>query len=370
MDPLLPVLLVGVLILVVLVGLLIQRAFSQRGQNQAMLMLQSQIHASAQQSAAQMELLRTSLQGINSQMDQSLASTRQQVGDRLDGAARVIQQVSRQLGELGESTRQLFVLGKDISTLQEALRSPKLRGAFGELFLADLLSQILPPRHFRLQHAFQGGEIVDAVIHLAGGMVPVDSKFPFDNFRRLVEAEDESTRKTARKQFLRDVRTHVDAIASKYIRTDEGTFDFAMMYIPAENIYYEAVIQPEEPGQEAGLLSYALKKRVIPVSPNSFYAYLQTILLGLKGMQIEENARQIMDHLTRLQKELEKFTDAFRILGRHLDNAAKQFQEAQTRLGKIEDKVGQVDGVVRGLKPGEAAGELSAPLVTGGEDPR
>src|SRR5205814_10582584 len=139
--------------------------------------------------------------------------------------------------------------------------------------------------HFRLQHQFKYGDVVDAVILIGANFVPVDSKFPLENFRRVVDAATESERIAARKQFLRDVKKHVDAIATKYILCDEGTYDFALMYVPAENVYYETIIK-EDNGEDRQLFSYALAKRVIPVSPNSFYAYIQTILLGLRGMKV------------------------------------------------------------------------------------
>ena len=137
----------------------------------------------------------------------------------------------------------------------------------------------------------------------------------------------------------------MDAIAQKYIRTDEGTFDFALMYIPAENVYYEAIIKEEDLGTEGALFSYALARRVIPVSPNSFYAYLQTILLGLKGLRVEESAREIINHLARLNQEFDRFSDSFRLVGDHLENSLKKYEEAQKRLLKVEGKMDQLDGL-------------------------
>src|SRR5437870_12575593 len=194
----------------------------------------------------------------------------------------------------------------------------------GELFLNDLLAQILPPEHFRLQHHFKNGDAVDAVILIGANFVPVDSKFPLENFRRVVEAATESERIAARKQFLRDVKRHVDAIATKYILCDEGTYDFALMYVPAENVYYETIIK-EDVGEDRQLFSYALAKRVIPVSPNSFYAYVQTILLGLRGMKVEERAQEILGELSRLRGDFAKIQENFRVLGRHLANASGSY---------------------------------------------
>ncbi|HMP76513.1 MAG TPA: DNA recombination protein RmuC [Kiritimatiellia bacterium] len=299
----------------------------------------------------QVEGLRQSLTTLQGQVVTSLDGNRRAMDERLDGAARVINDVRQNLGQLTEKTQRLAEIGKDIASLQDILRSPKLRGNIGELFLGDLLAQILPPDHFRMQHAFQGGEIVDAVVILKAGMVPVDAKFPLENFQRVVASATEDEKKTHRRVFMQDVKKHIDAIAKKYIRTDEGTFDFALMYIPAENVYYETIIRDDELGGDGALFEYALKKRVIPVSPNSFYAYLQTVLLGLKGMRIEERAREVINQLSRVHVEFGRFADAFRLVGGHLDNARAKYDEAQKRLEKVDLKLAQIDGVVQGAEP-------------------
>jgi DNA recombination protein RmuC len=300
-------------------------------------------------------LLQNQVNALGSQVSQAIDLSRKSMDERLDNAARVIQSVSQQLGQLGESSRRIFDLGKDIAALQAVLQSPKLRGNLSELFLDDLLSQILPPEHYRMQHGFKDGEIVDAVIVLKSGMVPVDAKFPLENFRRAVDATTDEERTAAKKVFVKDVKRHIDDIAAKYIRTDEGTFDFALMYIPAENIYYETIVKDDELGGEMALFTYALGKRVIPVSPNSFYAYLQTILLGLKGLRVEDSARDMLNSLAGLQKEFERFDEAFRLVGQHLDNSLKKYAEAEKRFGRLESKMAQIDGAVKGVQPGDRA---------------
>ncbi|PYJ16704.1 MAG: hypothetical protein DME96_08685 [Verrucomicrobia bacterium] len=197
--------------------------------------------------------------------------------------------------------------------------------------------------HFRLQHQFKNGDVVDAVILIGANFVPVDSKFPLENFRRVVEAATESERIAARKQFLRDVKRHVDAIATKYILCDEGTYDFALMYVPAENVYYETIIKEDNAGDERQLFGYALGKRVIPVSPNSFYAYLQTILLGLRGMKVEERAHEILNTLARLRADFEKLQENFRVLGKHLTNAQGSYADTERTLTKFDAKLSQIE---------------------------
>jgi len=193
-----------------------------------------------------------------------------------------------------------------------------------------------------MPHRFKSGEAVDAVIKIGSRLVPADAKFPYENFKRVVEATNESERVASRKQFLRDVKKHVDAIASKYILPDEGTYDFALMYVPAENVYYETIIK-EDSGEDRQLFSYALAKRVIPVSPNSFYAYVQTILLGLRGMKVEERAQEILGQLSRLRGDFGKIQDNFRILGRHLANAQNSFTETDKRMSKLDGKLAQIE---------------------------
>ena len=197
-----------------------------------------------------------------------LQKTQQNLGERLD-AARVVGSVQKSLGSLEEANRKIYEVGKDIASLQEILRAPKLRGGLGEFFLEDLLVQILPAHHFSTQHSFRSGEKVDAVVKLGSSLVPIDSKFPLENFKRILEATSEEDKARAKRQFAAEVRKHIDAIAAKYIVPDEGTYDFALMYVPAENVYYETIIKDESLG-EKNLSQYALSKRVIPVHPTVF----------------------------------------------------------------------------------------------------
>ena len=284
---------------------------------------------------------------MNTRLGQVTEQLQKSTGDlntRLDNAAKVVSEVSKGLGGLAEATKKVFDVGKDIASLQEILRSPKLRGGLGELFLGDLLAQIFPPAHYTLQHRFKSGEAVDAVIKLSHNLVPIDAKFPLENFRRVVETATEEERKVAKRKFIGDVKKHIDAIAGKYILPDEGTFDFALMYIPAENVYYELIIKDEAVDTDKGLLNYAFVKRVIPVSPNSFYAYLQTILLGLKGMHVEEQAQEILKNLARLSGDFEKFRADFELVGKHLTNVKSKYDDADKRLGKFGDRLQSLTG--------------------------
>ena len=267
-----------------------------------------------------------------------LNQTQYSLGERLDNAARVVGNVQRSLGGLEEANRRIYEVGKDIASLQEILRAPKLRGGLGEFFLEDLLAQILPQQHFATQHSFRSGDKVDAVIKLGASLVPVDAKFPLENFKRILEAASDEDKNRAKKQFVADVKRHIDAIAAKYILPDEGTYDFALMYIPAENVYYETIIKEDAP-DEKGLSYYAMMKHVVPVSPNSLYAYLQAIVLGMRGMKIEDRAKEIIHYLSRLQGDFGKFREEFALVGKHLGHAQSGYQNADRRLDQFSQKL-------------------------------
>jgi len=287
----------------------------------------------------QMEEIRGSISRLYPDLTNTLQNVDKNMGTRLDNAARVIGDVQRQLGEVHAATKQVQESQKDLSSLQDILKAPKLRGGLGELFLGDLLKQVLPPSNYQEQYRFKSGEKVDAVILLKESMVPIDSKFPLENFKRVIEAKDDASRLTAKKQFVRDVKKHIDDIKRKYILPDEGTFDFALMYVMAENVYYEVIIKDEDLGDEDSVFRYAIKNKVIPVSPNSFYGYLQTILFGLRGMQVEQQAQEILKNLARLEGDFERVMNDFTVMGKHLKDSLTKFEDTEKRMIKFNDKL-------------------------------
>jgi DNA recombination protein RmuC len=301
------------------------------------------------QSVVAMELQQVTAE-VNRRLQDGMAlmqDAQKTMGQRLDDASRAVTEVHGQLGALGEATRRMEQVGREIAGLEQILRAPKIRGGFGETLLERLLAEILPSDAYRLQHGFRSGDKVDAAIVVAGKLVPVDSKFPLENFRRMLEEPDEERRRQSRRAFLRDVRDRVDEIARKYIVPDEDTFEFALMYIPAENVYYEVILR-DEAGEDS-LLGYSLGRRVVPVSPNSFYAYLQVILLGLRGLRIEQNAREILGLLGQLQTDAARVREHFDTLGRHITNAKNKYDETATSLARLEGKIENVAG--RGGQP-------------------
>ncbi|MGB2908729.1 MAG: DNA recombination protein RmuC [Candidatus Aminicenantaceae bacterium] len=289
-----------------------------------------------------LNLMQNQIGQLTTQINQQLHNMSSQFQKTTGDIGGTLGDVKKDLGKMEAATRQVLEKAQDIANLENLLRAPKFRGGLGELFLGDLLAQILPPAHYSLQYRFKSGEIVDAVAHIGQNMVPIDSKFPLENFKRHLKEEGSKEKEDLRKKFVADVKKHIDAIAKKYILPDEGTYDFALMYIPAENIYYETILKEEALAQERNIFSYALQKRVIPVSPNSFFAYLQVIVLGLKGMRIEKSALSIFQSLSRLTGDLGRFRDSFQKIGTHLGNASSKYDDAEKRLGKFTDKLEQL----------------------------
>jgi DNA recombination protein RmuC len=274
---------------------------------------------------------------LDSKVDRRLGEMDVKVDRRLAGMTETSARIHERLGKVDEATAQMNERAKDFQRFEQMLRPPKARGGVGEQLLAGLLRDILPAGRFELQYGFRGGERVDAVIRLDDALVPVDAKFPLDNFQRFVEAVDDATRELHAKAFARDVKGHVDAIAQKYIRPDEGTYEFAFMYLPAEAVYYELVCN--RIGGDANPLAYAQAQRVIPVSPSTFHAYLLVLVQGLKGLQIEEHAREVMTYVADLNRDFGRFKADFDVVGKHLGNAQTKYTESERRLSRFETKL-------------------------------
>ena len=339
MDMLLASLLAAVLLTLGFVAFKIIALSQKPKEDSSLQLIYQQVEGLRSQFIAQLGQINEQVSKLYADNQSIIQKVNTDVNQRLDNAAKVIGDVHRKLGEVHETSRRMEEIGKDISSLQEILRAPKIRGGMGELSLQKLLADVIPPSHYKMQHQFKSREAVDAVIVLKEGMVPVDSKFPLENFKRIIEAENEDQKIVAKKQFVRDVKKHIDAIALKYILPDEGTFDFALMYIPAENVYYETIIKDENLDDEKGLFQYSITKKVLPVSPNSFYAYLQTILLGLRGMKIEAQAQEILKNLARLAGDFNKITDDFSKMGTHLKNLSASYDSTDKRLSRFNDKL-------------------------------
>jgi DNA recombination protein RmuC len=269
----------------------------------------------------------------NADVDRRLEGMTATLDRRLETASQAATQIHGQLGELRQANAEMLASAGELRKIGDVLRPPKARGGFGELLLANLLRDRLPRDAYELQYGFAGGERVDAIIRVER-LVPIDAKFPLDNFERLADAETDADRTLFEKAFSRDLKIHVDAIAGKYIRPDEGTYDFALMYLPSEGVYYELVC-----GKTGALLQYAHEKRVFPVSPTTFTSQLQVIALGLKGMQIEQRAHEVMAYVAQLQGDFDRFRDDFQVVGKHIGNAQSKFAEAEKRLDRFDTKL-------------------------------
>jgi len=286
--------------------------------------------------------LTNQLQQMNAIMNQRLNDAQNSINKQLSGSNQVIGDINNQLGNLGKTVKNMEDIGKNISTLQDILQAPKLRGNLGEFFLEELLKQLFPSANYEMKYNFKNGTQVDAIIKLGGNIVSVDSKFPLESFQRFIKAERDEDKKTFKKEFITSVKKRIDEVASKYINPAEGTFDFAIMYIPAENVFYETIINDSFTNKDFELLHYSQEKRVIPVSPNSFYAYLMAIVYGLKGLKIEQEAKTILGEITQVQDKFGKFFTDYSLVGKHLSTAVNKFNDTTKSAEKLNDQIGKL----------------------------
>lgn len=280
--------------------------------------------------------LQKGLQDQSKNISDTLQSSSKILNERLDNAARIIAQVSKEVGQMSE-------IGRSMKDLQEFLKSPKLRGNIGEEVLKDLIGQMFPKESFHLQYSFKSGEKVDAALKTEAGLLPIDSKFPMENFQRMARAETKKERGKLRKVFVVDVRKHIRDISKKYILPEEGTMDFALMYVPSEPVYYEIANIPD-------LTDYARRFRVYPVSPTTLYAHLQMILLSFEGKKIETKSREVFRMLRAIQKDYEKTEGVLQVLGRHLNNAYNQFSNAMQSFTLLGQKLSSTQVLGEGTK--------------------
>lgn len=244
---------------------------------------------------------------------------------RLDRAAQVIADVQKNIGEFSE-------IGRSMKELQEFLASPKIRGNIGEQILKDLLKQYFPKGSYSLQYQFRNGEKVDAVIKTSQGLIPIDSKFPFENFKKYIKNDNPKEKEAFKKLFISDVKKHIGDIARKYILPDEKTVDYALMYIPSENIYYE-IINTDE------IFDYAGSRMVLPVSPMSFYAYIKAILISFEGQKIEEKAKQVLTLLNAIKKDYQRTEENLSVLNKHIANAYNQSSQVTKNFASLGEKL-------------------------------
>ncbi len=277
------------------------------------------------------KVLNEAMRGQTSDVAKLLQSNTKQLNDRLDTAARVIGDLKQNLGEMSE-------VGKGIRSLQEFLQSPKLRGNIGEQVMQDMIGQTFPKNSFHLQYQFRSGVKVDAVLKTDAGLLCVDSKFPMENFTKMHKGETEVLRNAAKRDFMADVKKHVNDINKKYILPEEGTMDFALMYIPSEAVYYEIANMEE-------LMEYARKQRVYPVSPNTLYAHLQVLLLSFQGKELEQKSRQVFQLLRAIQKDYTKVEENLGILSKHVGNAYNMMSNVSGSFSLLGQKLSRTQNL-------------------------
>jgi DNA recombination protein RmuC len=318
------------------------------------------------------------LAGISDSLDRRLVDLDRRLYLGLDSvqdaqarAADTAAQVRERVAVVAGVAEQVLEQARGLSRLEDLLRPPQARGAVGELLLEQLLVQGLPGNAYRTQHLFRSGARVDAVLLVGEAMVAVDSKFPLEAFARMsTTADGDAARALHRRAFVRDARRHIDAIADKYICPDEGTYDFALCYLPSEAVFYE-FLREDTPGDSCW--RYAVERRVFPTSPTTLYAYLVSIGVGLKGLRVEENARRVLDALAALRGDLDGFRTHFELVGRHLGRARDRWQDAASRLdrfdGRLADAAGRATELDRRDGGEEVEGEAPIPRALPDPDP-
>ncbi|HEY0964550.1 MAG TPA: DNA recombination protein RmuC [Candidatus Paceibacterota bacterium] len=319
------------------------------------------------ESAESMLLLQNQLQDLTKTMDARLGQTAdkmyESLRDQSSQSQRLIQEINRQVNEqlrdvvqrtteVSESSKQVFTVAEQLQNLEKVLKHQKQRGNLGEASLQLALENMLPAGAYKLQYQFPGGETVDAIIETKDGLIPVDAKFSLDNYRRLVDATTDTERELLEKEFKNDLKKRIDETA-KYIRPKDGTLPFAFMYIPAEAIYYDLLVN--EVGavkvNTRSLIDYAYKdKNVIIVSPTTFAAYLQSVLYGFRAFKIEESAKQIGKHVEQLSRHMQAYEDYFKKVGNSLSTTVNHYNAAQKELGKIDKDVARITGEGMGFE--------------------
>jgi DNA recombination protein RmuC len=272
--------------------------------------------------------------------------------DIRDLVAKQLTEVAREQTKTNEATTRFMTIAEQLANLEKVLKHQKQRGNLGEASLELILANILPPGSYKMQHEFPGGETVDAVVVTKEGVIPIDAKFSLDNYQRLVNAVDDVQRAELEKQFKNDLKMRIDETA-KYVRTKDGTLPFAFMYIPAEAIYYDLLIN--EVGSvkvnTRNLIDYAYnEKKVIIVSPTTFAAYLQSVLYGFKAFKIEETAKDIAKNVENLSRHLKAYEDYYKKVGNSLSTTVNHFNAGAKELGKIDKDVLRITGESTGLE--------------------
>jgi len=303
--------------------------------NQAMLFLQNQVN----------ELTRT----LDTKLSESTKAIQQQFGE----SAKIIKEITTELTKVGEGQKQVMNITDQLKNLQDILKNPKQRGVLGEYYLETVLKNVMPPGTYQMQYEFKDGTIVDAVVFVKDRIIPIDSKFSLENYNRILEAANQTERERLEELFKNDLKARIDE-TSKYIKPEENTMDFAFMFIPSEAIYYDLLVNKigAVKSNTRDLVEYAMRdKKVVIVSPTSFLAYLQTVLQGLKAMQIEESAKEIRVRVEELGRHLSSYDAYMQKLGTHLGTTVGTYTKAYKELKKVDKDVLKITGEGINIEP-------------------
>ena len=283
---------------------------------------------------------------LNQALDSKLSESNKTIQSQYGSSMKIIQDVTERLTKLDETNRQVVGFADQLRNLQDVLQNPKQRGILGEYYLETVLKNVLPPKTYQMQYKFKNGEIVDAVVFVKNKIIPIDSKFSLENYNRIIQEKDPARREEYEKQFKMDLKNRIDE-TSKYIRPSENTMEFAFMFIPAEGVYYDLLVNQVGSVKVSArdLIEYAFKeKKVIIVSPTSFLAYLQTVLQGLRAMQIEESAQEIKKNVEKLENHIRNYQEYLKKLGGNLSTTVNCYNTASKEFVKIDKDVVKITG--------------------------
>ncbi len=351
---------INTLLLLILIVVVAGAAFivlrSRKSPESGIVFLQNQL---SQLSATQNEKLDRTLRELNDRLQEQnrtlndqLVKSNSSIQQQFAISQKSMREYNESMRRLTEEVTKVNIAGKDIKdfasqlqSLENILRNPKQRGVLGEYFLETVLKNVLPPESYRMQHKFNNGEIVDALVITKDGSIPVDAKFSLENYNRLASAQSKTDREVFERAFKEDLKKRIDE-TSKYIRPEEGTLDFAFMFIPADGLHYDLLVQRVGTldVNSEDLIQYSFKKRVLIVSPTTFFAYLQTVLQGLRALKIEESTKIIQVQVQKLQKHLAAYVDHYQRLGKHLGTTVTTYNIGATELKRIDKDIIGVSG--------------------------
>jgi len=305
-------------------------------------------------------MMQEQLKEIRQTLDSKMGDSAKIMQQQFSQSAKIIRDVTERLTKLDETNKQVMGVAEQLQGLEDVLKNPKHRGVLGEYYLENVLKNVLPPSNYKMQYEFKNGDIVDAAVFVKDKIIPIDSKFSLENYNRIVQEKDSQRREELEKQFKADLKNRIDETA-KYIRPNENTMDFAFMFIPAEGIYYDLLINQVGAIKvnTRDLIEYAFKeKHVIIVSPTSFFAYLQTVMQGLRALQIEESAKEIRKYVEMLQKHLMSYEEYLQKLGNNLGTTVNMYNRAYKEFGKIDKDVFKITGKAGEIEPVQIEGPV------------